>query len=179
MLREGEDAAGAGVRPDLERLHGVSGGLESIDTHHDSHVGEDEKRDGVARVFAIVNGDERVVSGVVDDTRHQSSNRKRWRCHPDLNRGMVVLQTTALPLGYGTDGKLIAHNVGPRNSHAHSRRTPRIATRVCRIAGDGFASSLFAIWFGPRPPTEALKRGLSATTDDARDREPVHRGGTA
>src|SRR6266542_1706737 len=25
------------------------------------------------------------------------------RCHPDLNRGMVVLQTTALPLGYGTE----------------------------------------------------------------------------
>ena len=25
-----------------------------------------------------------------------------WRCHPDLNRGMKVLQTFALPLGYGT-----------------------------------------------------------------------------
>ena len=24
------------------------------------------------------------------------------RCHPDLNRGMKVLQTFALPLGYGT-----------------------------------------------------------------------------
>ena|GEM_PF-4564730 len=23
-----------------------------------------------------------------------------WRRHPDLNRGMMVLQTTALPLGY-------------------------------------------------------------------------------
>ena len=26
-----------------------------------------------------------------------------WRCHPDLNRGMKVLQTFALPLGYGTE----------------------------------------------------------------------------
>ncbi len=25
-----------------------------------------------------------------------------WRCHPDLNRGIKVLQTFALPLGYGT-----------------------------------------------------------------------------
>ena len=25
-----------------------------------------------------------------------------WRCHPDLNRGIRVLQTRALPLGYGT-----------------------------------------------------------------------------
>ena len=24
------------------------------------------------------------------------------RCHPDLNRGIKVLQTFALPLGYGT-----------------------------------------------------------------------------
>ena len=26
----------------------------------------------------------------------------RWRCHPDSNRGIKVLQTFALPLGYGT-----------------------------------------------------------------------------
>ena len=25
-----------------------------------------------------------------------------WRCHPDLNWGIEVLQTSALPLGYGT-----------------------------------------------------------------------------
>ncbi len=25
-----------------------------------------------------------------------------WRCHPDSDRGMKVLQTFALPLGYGT-----------------------------------------------------------------------------
>ena len=25
-----------------------------------------------------------------------------WRCHPDLNWGITVLQTVALPLGYGT-----------------------------------------------------------------------------
>ena len=27
---------------------------------------------------------------------------KIWRCHPDSDRGMKVLQTFALPLGYGT-----------------------------------------------------------------------------
>jgi hypothetical protein len=26
-----------------------------------------------------------------------------WRCRPDLNRGIRVLQTLALPLGHGTD----------------------------------------------------------------------------
>ena len=26
-----------------------------------------------------------------------------WRCHPDSNRGIKVLQTFALPLGYGTE----------------------------------------------------------------------------
>ena len=29
-------------------------------------------------------------------------SRRFWRCHPDLNRGIKVLQTLALPLGYGT-----------------------------------------------------------------------------
>ena len=28
-----------------------------------------------------------------------------WRCHPDSDRGMKVLQTFALPLGYGTEYK--------------------------------------------------------------------------
>ena len=28
--------------------------------------------------------------------------RRLWRCHPDSDRGMKVLQTFALPLGYGT-----------------------------------------------------------------------------
>ena len=27
----------------------------------------------------------------------------RWRCHPDSDRGIKVLQTFALPLGYGTE----------------------------------------------------------------------------
>jgi len=35
---------------------------------HYSHVGADEKREAVARVFAIVRADERVVSGVVDSS---------------------------------------------------------------------------------------------------------------
>ena len=35
------------------------------------------------------------------------------RSHPDLNRGIVVLQTTALPLGYGSEGPSYVPNVGP------------------------------------------------------------------
>ncbi len=30
-----------------------------------------------------------------------------WRRHPDLNRGIKVLQTSALPLGYGAIFELI------------------------------------------------------------------------
>src|SRR5262249_29270218 len=48
-------------------------------------------------------GSEKGSRGAVENDR----DRKRlnlWRCHPDLNWGMVVLQTTALPLGYGTEG---------------------------------------------------------------------------
>ena len=37
-----------------------------------------------------------------------------WRCHPDLNRGIEVLQTFALPLGYGTifRTEVLYHGVG-------------------------------------------------------------------
>ncbi len=47
-------------------LRRVANGEAEAMTHHYSHVGEDEKREAVARVFAIVKGSERVVSGVVD-----------------------------------------------------------------------------------------------------------------
>ena len=33
---------------------------------------------------------------------HENRIRDLWRCHPDLNWGIRVLQTHALPLGYGT-----------------------------------------------------------------------------
>ncbi len=33
------------------------------------------------------------------------SNRLIWRRHPDSNRGVKVLQTSALPLGYGATGR--------------------------------------------------------------------------
>ena len=32
---------------------------------------------------------------------HHSGKEFKWRRHPDLNRGIKVLQTSALPLGYG------------------------------------------------------------------------------
>ena len=31
-----------------------------------------------------------------------TASLNKWRCHPDLNWGIKVLQTFALPLGYGT-----------------------------------------------------------------------------
>ncbi len=34
--------------------------------------------------------------------RQIASQNANWRCHPDLNRGMEALQTSALPLGHGT-----------------------------------------------------------------------------
>ena len=36
---------------------------------------------------------------------HSPFRRVHWRCHPDLNWGMELLQSSALPLGYGTAGK--------------------------------------------------------------------------
>ena len=37
------------------------------------------------------------------NTRHGAKEKrdKKWRRHPDLNWGVKVLQTSALPLGYG------------------------------------------------------------------------------
>ena len=34
--------------------------------------------------------------------------RRIWRRHPDLNRGIKVLQTSALPLGYGAAACFVA-----------------------------------------------------------------------
>ena len=45
----------------------------------------------------------RILSPVRLPFRHTSLCKNLiWRYHPDLNRGMKVLQTFALPLGYGT-----------------------------------------------------------------------------
>jgi hypothetical protein len=49
-----------------EVVRAIIGHATEAMTHHYSHVGKDEKREAVARVFAIVKGDERVVSRVVD-----------------------------------------------------------------------------------------------------------------
>ena len=40
-----------------------------------------------------------------------------WRCHPDLNRGMKVLQTFALPLGYGTEKNGAVDETRTRDLH--------------------------------------------------------------
>lgn len=49
-----------------EAVRAIIGHATEAMTHHYSHVGEDEKREAVARVFAIVRGGERVDQRVVD-----------------------------------------------------------------------------------------------------------------
>ena len=35
-----------------------------------------------------------------------------WRCHPDLNWGVELLQSSALPLGYGTGWSRTLQKIG-------------------------------------------------------------------
>jgi hypothetical protein len=35
-----------------------------------------------------------------------------WRCHPDLNWGVELLQSSALPLGYGTGWSRTLQQIG-------------------------------------------------------------------
>ena len=42
-----------------------------------------------------------------------------WRCHPDLNWGVELLQSSALPLGYGTEWSKAA----PKNGASDEART--------------------------------------------------------
>ena len=65
-----------------------------------------------------------------------------WRYHPDLNRGITVLQTVALPLGYGTeygadDGvRVSGGDLSKRSFEKHRpRREPRTRTRsdICNM----------------------------------------------
>ena len=42
-----------------------------------------------------------------------------WRCHPDLNWGVELLQSSALPLGYGTEWS----NAAPKNGASDEART--------------------------------------------------------
>ncbi len=37
----------------------------------------------------------------------------KWRRHPDLNRGIAVLQTAALPLGYAALNRTGGHSGSP------------------------------------------------------------------
>ena len=63
-----------------EVVRAIIGHATEAMTHHYSHVGEDEKREAVARVFAIVKGGERVDQRVVDtgssDDKPESGNEK-------------------------------------------------------------------------------------------------------
>src|SRR5690349_988866 len=77
-------------------------------------VSEAVKRDAIAAVFGETSNGRGSKHARVDLT-----SRDSWRCHPDLNRGMTVLQTVALPLGYGTEAHgIYLGNGGVRNVDA-------------------------------------------------------------
>ena len=61
----------------------------------------------------------------------------RWRCHPDSDRGIKVLQTFALPLGYGTEVWSGRRDSDPRHPPWQGGTLPlsyyRIMVRVKRL----------------------------------------------
>lgn len=102
--------------------------LKSIARHateatvdHYSLVGMDEKMEVLTAVAELI--------GVPTVSRPRSDDSpKLWRSHPDLNWGMVVLQTTALPLGYGSKGSGYVPKVRPvinASAHVHHERSTR------------------------------------------------------
>jgi hypothetical protein len=46
------------------------------------------------------------LPGFAENIETRRFRRVSLRCHPDLNWGMTVLQTVALPLGDGTEGQI-------------------------------------------------------------------------
>src|SRR5262245_46341337 len=61
-----------------------------------------------------------------------TQREKRWaqRRHPDLNRGMEVLQTSALPLGYAADARTAGECLQNRGAPAEQGTTCRAGDRA-------------------------------------------------
>ena len=57
----------------------------------------------------------------------------RWRCHPDSDRGIKVLQTFALPLGYGTEVWSGRRDSDPRHPPWQGGTLPLSYYRVAKI----------------------------------------------
>jgi hypothetical protein len=77
--------------------------IRAIATRHVASFVDERTHNGQASGRQLHQVDPGLVEGWgVSDGEGERALRC-WRCHPDLNWGMVVLQTTALPLGYGTE----------------------------------------------------------------------------
>ena len=77
-----------------EVVRAIIGHATEAMTHHYSHVGEDEKREAVARVFAIVKGDQRVEQRVVDtgsDASSDESGNEKLRDVAELSGGATQI----------------------------------------------------------------------------------------
>ena len=73
-----------------------------------------------------------------------------WRCHPDLNWGVELLQSSALPLGYGT-AYFIVRSFGERKNRLLGKNGAKklcpVLERVTRLE---LATSTLARWRSTR-----------------------------
>ena len=71
-------------------------------------------------------------------------DKEKWRRHPDSNRGITVLQTVALPLGYAASDRSPSLSLfspsTPTAATVH-RQSPAFAASSCKIAAHGAALS--------------------------------------
>ena len=67
-------------------------------------------------------------------------DKEKWRRHPDSNRGITVLQTVALPLGYAASDRSPSLSLfspsTPTAATVH-RQSPAFAASSCKIAAHG------------------------------------------
>ena len=60
----------------------------------------------------VLEADETAVTYALDRREYEMAEAKEEvRCRPDLNRGMRVLQTLALPLGHGTGTTVLVYHI--------------------------------------------------------------------
>ena len=88
-----------------------------------------------------------------------------WRCHPDLNWGVELLQSSALPLGYGTEWSKAAPKNGAsdeaRTRYLHLGKVALYQMSYTRmLPGRGVPFQGF-VWLVPPVGIEPTTRGFS------------------